>query len=197
MLSFIKQRLKLLRDYNRIANIDVIARRYFVMNAFDGVLAILGVLLGSYMVGSERNVVISTGVAIGVAMAVSGVWGAYLTERAERQREIQELERATLSKLKETKIGRAANFAVFVIALIDGAAPFAAAIAILSPFLFLSAIFSVKQMYVFSISIAFISLFLIGVFLGRISKENVLKMGIIMIFAGIMSAGISFLLLGE
>ncbi len=196
MFSFIKQNLKLLRDYNRIANIDVIARRYFVMNAFDGVLAILGVLLGSYWVSSSRTVVVSTGLAAGIAMAVSGIWGAYLTERAERQRELKELERATLSKLGGTKIGRAADFAVLIIAFIDGVAPFASAIFILSPFLFFSAMLSIKQMYILSISIAFISLFLIGVFLGKISKENVVKTGIIMIFAGVMSAGISFLLLG-
>jgi len=35
-----------LREYNKLANISEIARRYFAMNAFDGVLIIIGVLNG-------------------------------------------------------------------------------------------------------------------------------------------------------
>ncbi|MBI2133653.1 hypothetical protein HYU11_03140 [Candidatus Woesearchaeota archaeon] len=196
MLSLIRDKLRLLKDYNRIAKIDVIARRYFVMNAFDGVLAILGILVGSFIVGSGKDVVISTGLAAGIAMGVSGVWGAYLTERAERQRELHELERATLSKLKETKIGRAASVAVLAIATIDGLAPFAAATFILSPFLFFGSGLPLKSLYVSSVIIAFCSLFLLGTYLGRISKENMVKTGLIMIFAGILSASISYLLLG-
>lgn len=196
MISEIKEKIKLLKDYNKIAKIDKIARRYFVMNTFDGVLAILGVLLGSFIVNSEPRVVISTGIGAGVAMAVSGIWGAYLTERAERDREIKELERATLSRLRETKIGRAANAAVLVIALIDGLAPFLAAIIILAPFLLFSSALSSSQMYIISASMGFGILFMLGVFLGRMSRESILKSGLIMMLAGIVSGAVSFLLLG-
>ena len=34
-------------QYNGIANIGEIARRYFAMNAFDGVLTIIGMLMGN------------------------------------------------------------------------------------------------------------------------------------------------------
>ncbi|MBI4438839.1 hypothetical protein HY640_02820 [Candidatus Woesearchaeota archaeon] len=196
MLSTINAKLKVLKDYNRIAKIDRIARRYFVMNAFDGVLAIMGILIGSYIVGSHPKVVISTSIGAGIAMGVSGIWGAYLTERAERQREIRELERATLSKLSETKIGRAATAAVFIIAIIDGLAPFLSALIILLPFLLLSPFLTVKQMYIYSAAIAFSTLFLLGAFLGRISKESMIKTGLIMILAGVVSGGISIFVLG-
>ncbi len=188
--------LKVLKDYNRIAKIEKIARRYFVMNAFDGVLAILGILMGSMAVSATPTVVISTGIGAGIAMGVSGIWGAYLTERAERQLELRELERATLSKLKGTKIGRAANAAVFVIAFIDGLAPFLASLIVLSPFLFLRGALPIQSLYVASISLAFISLFLLGVFLGRLTRENIIRTGLIMILAGVVSAGLSSLLLG-
>lgn len=193
----IKAKLKTLRDYNKIAGIDKIARRYFVMNAFDGVLAVLGILLGTFMVQPDQKIVVTTGLAAGIAMGVSGIWGAYLTERAERQMELKELERATLSKLKGTKIGKAASTAVIVIAVIDGLAPFIAAAIILSPFIFLTQLLTVNQMYIISAATAFLVLFLLGIFLGRISKENIIKTGAIMILAGIVSLAISFLLLGR
>ena len=196
MISRIKEQLRLLKDYNKLAKIETIARRYFVMNAFDGVLAVLGVLLGSYLAGPDPKIVVNTGLAAGIAIGVSGIWGAYLTERAERQMEIKELERATLSKLKETKIGRAATFAIFVIAIIDGLAPFLASLIILTPFLMFGSVLSVTQMYIFSMVSAFVVLFALGIYLGRLSKENIIKTGLIMILAGVMSSAISYLLLG-
>ncbi len=197
MFSAIKTQLSLLKDYNKIAKIDRIARRYFVMNTFDGVLAILGVLFGSLIADSSNRAVITTGLAAGIAMGVSGIWGAYLTERAERQRELKELERATLSKLKGTKIGRAAAVAVLVVAIIDGLAPFLAAAAILTPFLFFGSALSKTGMYAVSLIIAFSMLFLLGIYLGRISKESVIKTGLIMILAGVISVVVSFVLLGK
>ena len=197
MFSAIKSQISLLKDYNKIAKIDRIARRYFVMNTFDGVLAILGILFGSLIADSSNRAVITTGLAAGIAMGISGIWGAYLTERAERQRELKELERATLSKLKGTKIGRAATVAVLVVAIIDGFAPFLAAVAILTPFLFFGAVLSKSGMYAVSIIISFSMLFLLGIYLGRISKENIIKTGLIMILAGVMSAVVSFVLLGK
>ena len=79
-----------LREYDKLANIGEIARRYFAMNAFDGVLTIIGVLMGNFMAGvQEPRIVVSTGLATCVAMGVSGLWGAYLTEAAERKRDPQ------------------------------------------------------------------------------------------------------------
>ena len=63
-----------------------IARRYFAMNAFDGVLTIIGVLMGNLVAGvSSAQIVLSTGLTTSGAMGISGLWGAYLTESAERK----------------------------------------------------------------------------------------------------------------
>ena len=48
MLKDFRKRMK---EYNDILNIDEIARRYLIMNAFDGVLTILGILVGSLFAG--------------------------------------------------------------------------------------------------------------------------------------------------
>ena len=71
------------RRYNRLSNIGEIARRYFAMNAFDGVLTIIGVLMGNFTAGVEEpRIVVTTGMTTCIAMGISGLWGAYLTEAA-------------------------------------------------------------------------------------------------------------------
>ncbi|MDH4138095.1 MAG: hypothetical protein OEW09_15460, partial [Anaerolineae bacterium] len=77
-MGFLKRGLRQFKEYDDIAEIGDIARRYFVMNAFDGTLTIIGVLTGSYVAHVESaSVVISTGLATSIAMGISGLWGAY------------------------------------------------------------------------------------------------------------------------
>ena len=184
-----------LREYDKLANIGEIARRYFAMNAFDGVLTIIGVLMGNFMAGvQDPRIVVSTGLATCVAMGVSGLWGAYLTEGAERKRDLNELSRYTLTDLNDTKIGRASRTAVVVVAVVDGLSPFLAAIIVLTPFFFAPLFPSIQAVYFIAIGMALATLFALGLFLGRVSQGNILVYGIKTIFAGVISIGISFLL---
>ncbi|NIS79605.1 MAG: hypothetical protein GTO14_05215, partial [Anaerolineales bacterium] len=124
-----------LQRYNRFVNIGEIARRYFAMNAFDGVLTIIGVLMGNFTAGvKDAHIVVTTGLATCVAMGISGLWGAYLTEAAERQRELLELEQVTLTNLQDTRLGEASRAAVVIVAVVDGLSPFLAALIVLIPF---------------------------------------------------------------
>ena len=46
------------------------------MNAFDGVLTIIAVLMGIFIDGvGDAHIVLSTGLATCVAVGVSGLWG--------------------------------------------------------------------------------------------------------------------------
>jgi predicted membrane protein (TIGR00267 family) len=183
------------REYAELANTGEIARRYFVMNAFDGVLTIIGVLMGNLTAGVDQpRVVLSTGLATCVAMGVSGLWGAYLTEAAERKRDLVELSRFTLTDLEDTRLGRAGRVAVVVVAIVDGLAPFLAALVVLIPF-FIAGVFpSLTWAYYTSLGLALLSLFGLGLFLGRISRGNLLLYGAKTLVAGILSMGIAFLL---
>ena len=130
------------REYIEIAEVGDIARRYFAMNAFDGVLTIIGVLMGNYVSQvMETKVVIATGLSTSLAMGISGLWGSYLTESAERRREIDELEEQTLTDLTDTKIGKASRLAAVLVAIVDGLSPFLAALLVLVPF-FIAGVFS-------------------------------------------------------
>jgi len=186
-----------LQEYNRITGTAEIARRYLAMNAFDGVLTIIGVLVGSYVAGvRDPMVVIRTGVATSIAVGVSGLWGAYLTESAERGRELDELECVTLTDLAETKIGRASRFAAVAVSIVDGLAPFVASLIVLIPFFLAFLIDNVLLVYGLSAAVGLMSLFGLGLFLGRISGRNVVAYGLRTLVAGLVSIGLSFLLAG-
>jgi predicted membrane protein (TIGR00267 family) len=194
MTSF-REELERLREYGRVADIGKIARRYFAMNSFDGILTILGVLVGNYLAEVRAApVVIVTGMATSVSMGVSGLWGAYLTESAERQKSLDDLEEYTLTDLTNTRIGRAGRFAVVVVALVDGLAPLLSSAMVLLPFFFTRLWGSIEYSYYLAVAIALLTLFGLGAFLGRISRTNIFVAGLKMITAGLASLVLSYLL---
>jgi len=187
--------LQRVREYDDLANISEIGRRYFAMNAFDGVLTIIGVLMGNLIAGVDKpQIVVSTGLTTCIAMGVSGLWGAYLTEAAERKRDLDELGRQTLTDLNDTRIGRASRVAVVIVAVIDGLSPFLAALIVLIPF-FVAGLFpTITWVYYTSLGVALLTLFGLGLFLGYISRKNLFFYGVKTVIAGVISIVISFLL---
>ncbi|HIE39156.1 MAG TPA: hypothetical protein EYH30_03425 [Anaerolineales bacterium] len=191
------QHVNNMREYSQIAGTAQIARRYLAMNAFDGVLTTIGVLMGSYLGGvRDAAIVIRTGVATSIAMGVSGLWGAYLTEAAERQRELTELENTMLTDLARTKIGRASRLAVVVVAVVDGLAPFIAALTVLIPLFASPLIGNILIGYALSLAVALLSLFGLGLFLGHISGRSLVGYGLRTLIAGLVSIALSILVGG-
>lgn len=186
------------KSYNKLVGIAGIARRYFAMNAFDGVLTTIGVLVGNYLAGiRDLMIPIRIGIATSIAMGISGLWGAYLTEAAERKRELAELESVSLIDQSETEIGRASRVAVVIVAVVDGLAPFLAALIVLIPLFLDPLIQNALTSYFLAIIVALISLFGLGMFLGDVSKQNVWGYGFKTLIAGIVAIAINFLLGGE
>ncbi len=166
------------------------------MNAFDGVLTTIGVVVGGYFGGvhSARAIFIVV-LTTAVGMGVSGFYGSYLVERAERDRAMRELEETTLSSLKDTDIASASRYATIVIALIDGASPFAAAMIAMTPFLFTSVI-SIHTAYYLAIVVGLVELFGLGLFLGSISRDRLWLSGLKLVLAGVIALVISLVLGG-
>ncbi len=184
-----------LQRYGQLVNMGEIARRYFAMNAFDGVLTIIGVLMGNFTAGvEEARIVVTTGLATCVAMGISGLWGAYLTEAAERQRELLELEGYTLTNLQDTSLGEASRAAVIIVALVDGFSPFLAALFVLVPFFVPQLFPTLRWTYLTALGLALLALFGLGAFLGHVSRRNVAIYGLRTVIAGGISIAISLLL---
>jgi predicted membrane protein (TIGR00267 family) len=185
-------------QYNNIANVGEIARRYFVMNAFDGVLTIIGMLMGNMAAGvTNPNIVITTGLSTSIAMGISGLWGSYLTESAERKHDLDELSQSTLTDLNGSRIGRASRYAAVVVSIVDGISPLLAALLVLIPFFFYRIFPNIQIVYYTTLSLALVTLFALGVFLGNISKENLIISGIKTAVAGVASIIIGSLLNGN
>jgi len=202
LFQILKSRIKEIyaefQSYNKLVGIAGIARRYFAMNAFDGVLTTIGVLVGNYLAGiRDLMIPIRIGIATSIAMGISGLWGAYLTEAAERKRELAELESVSLIDQSETEIGRASRVAVVIVAVVDGLAPFLAAMIVLIPLFLGPLIQNALISYFLAIIVALISLFGLGMFLGDVSKQNVWGYGFKTLVAGIVAIAINFLLGGE
>ncbi len=180
-------------EYTKISEVEPIARRAFANNSFDGVLTMIGVVMGSFFVGvQDASVVLVTGLSTALAIGISGGWGAYLTESAERRHEISELERFTLTNLRDTKIGKASRMAVVLVAAVDGVSPFLAALLVLIPFFFVSLLPSVTYAYYGSVAMALLALFALGTYLGNISRENVISYGVKTSVAGVVCIALSF-----
>ncbi|MBN1180579.1 MAG: VIT1/CCC1 transporter family protein [Anaerolineae bacterium] len=187
--------LRKLREYNEISKAGQIARRAFANNSFDGVLTMIGVVMGNFVMGvQDAAVVLVTGMSTALAIGISGGWGAYLTESAERRSEISELEQFTLTNLGSTKIGRASRIAVVQVAMVDGLSPFLAAFLVVIPFFFVPLLPSVDYAYYASIAMALTALFGLGVYLGSISKENLIISGVKTAVAGVVCIALSYFL---
>ena len=189
------QRISTVREYERITGFWKIARRALANNSFDGVLTMVGVLTGNYL-GGIRNAatVIRIGIAASVSIGVSGLWGAYLAESAERGRELAELEKISLTDLGDTKIGRASRAAVVVVSLVDGLSPLVSSMVVLLPFLFSALIGNILLCYLLSLGVAMISLFGLGMFLGQISGRSLVGYGWRTVVAGVVAIVINAVL---
>jgi predicted membrane protein (TIGR00267 family) len=182
------------REYSALSGAGAIARRAFANNSFDGVLTMVGVVMGSFAVGiQDAKIVLVTGLSTALAIGVSGGWGAYLAESAERRREMAELERTTLTDLTNTKIGKASRSAVWTVAAVDGLSPFLAALFVVMPFFFVGILSSIRYAFYASLVLALVALFGLGVYLGTVSDENRVAYGIKTAIAGVACMGLTLL----
>ena len=132
---------------------------------------------------------IGAGLAASIAMCISGISSAYMAEKAERVRALKHLEQSMLVDLEGTVHGKAMMFAVMITAVVNGLSPMIASIFILSPF-FALALGMVSNGTAFIASIAFsgILLFSLGIYLSKVSNENLWINGIKMLFVGVITA---------
>lgn len=166
--------MSLLSDFKlliAISHSHDIARRYFVTNGFDGALAMLGLTMGFYVGDSTAQAtVLSACVGVAIALMMSGFSSAYISEMAERRRELKELEEAMISDLDASAHARAARLIPWVIAVVNGLSPFLIAMLIIAPlWLGVLGIELPLPPLQCAIVIAFGVIFLLGVYLGRVS----------------------------
>ena len=187
----INKTIKKWKKYHEISNVGPITRRYFVMNAFDGALTMLGVVIGAAISGNlqNSNIIISAGIAGSIAMGTSGMSGAYMTEKAERTKKLKELERAMLADMKNGLHKKSHRFATIFAALVDGVSPAIAAMTVISPFFIANfGLITTDIAFWGCIIITLIVLTMLGIYLARISNESLIRYGLLMLFIGLLTA---------
>ncbi|MCW4001634.1 MAG: hypothetical protein JSW19_04195 [Candidatus Bathyarchaeota archaeon] len=185
-----------IRSYLQITQMTPIARRYFIKNGFDGSMTVLGIIVGSWIVGvAEPEIIVTAGLGACLAMGVSGLFGAYMTEKAERKKHLKTVEAAMLTDLSNSILSDASDFVSLYAAIIDGASPVLTAVISLIPFvLTLTELFTIWDAYIASLILTLTTLFSLGLYLGRIAKENMLLYGLQTVAAGVLIVAIVLLL---
>ncbi len=187
--------LKQVKFLLRITHTHNIVRRYFVVNGFDGALTMLGLIIG-FLVSTPADISIIINACLGAAIALgmSGMSSAYISESAELQHSLGILEDAMISDLQESAHGRAARWTPLLIALVNGSAPLIISLLILIPLWLSNAGFSIYMPPLYAaITVALFIIFLLGVFLGRIAKISWLRSGIQTLLVAVVTAALIYL----
>ncbi len=172
-----------------------ILRRYFVTNGFDGAFTMLGLMAGFY--SSNRGdiaVALSASLGTAIALFMSGLSSAYLSESAERRRELYDLEQALITDLSQSDYGEASRYLPAVVALVNGLSPLLISLLIMTP-LWLSILgFKLPlSPFLLAILIAMACTFLLGIFIGSISRTFWLWAGLRTLAIAILTLSIILL----
>ena len=175
----------------RLAGSLGVMRRYFVVNGFDGALTTLGLIMGFYVsAGVDLVVVITSCLAASLALAMSGISSAYISEAAERRRQLSQLEKAMLTSLDESQHARSIVWGALLVALVNGIAPLFIALIIIFPlWLGQHSLLQGLEPLPTAMAVALVMIFLLGVFLGRVG-------GTFWLWSGLQSLGVALLTLG-
>ena len=156
-----------------------ILRRYLVVNGFDGALTMLGLIIGFVVSSSsDLEVIINACVAAAIALGMSGISSAWISEVAERKRELRELEEAMLSDLGRSAHGQAARWVPLLVALVNGGAPLLICLLIITPlWLARSGVPLPAPPLYLAVGIAALVIFVLGILLGRIADVSWVRSG--------------------
>jgi len=181
--------MKKLRFQVELTKSGTIARRYFVIGAFDGALTILGVILGAYVAESAlhpemaKTLILAAGFAGGVALAVSSAVGAYEAERVEHLLMHKNLEKAMLGPVEGDR-KEAMRVGIYISSIFHGVAPMVAAFVPLIPFFFLG----LDEAVLVAIVLTLAFLFVLGAYLGSLIREMIVYTGLRFVIAGLATA---------
>jgi predicted membrane protein (TIGR00267 family) len=187
--------LKQIKTLLEVSHSKEIMRRYFIVNGFDGALTMLGLVMGFYV--SEHvdlSVVITTCVAAALALSMSRISSAYISEAAERRRTLAQLEKAMASSLNKSHHARAAIWIPWLVALVNGTAPLLIALIIIVP-LWLAhfGIDLVLGPLPTAMAMALGVIFLLGVFLGHVGGTFWLWSGLQSLAVALVTVGLIYL----
>lgn len=179
----------------RITRSHAILRRYFVVNGFDGALTMLGLISG-FLVSEPMDLSVTINACMGAAIALgmSGLGSAYVSEVAERAHALGQLEKSMLRDLQRSSHGEAARIVPLLVALVNGLAPLVISLLILVPLWLAKAGFALPLPPLYcAIIVALVLIFMLGVFVGRIAGVSWFRSGIRTMLVAVVTSGLIYL----
>lgn len=176
--------------------------RYIALGTLDGILAVMGVTLAASGVAGVGGIEIPnyviglTGLSGGIALAMSNAFGSFIGERAEEVRNIRELEQKMMleeGKLDDTLIHNQAKRRIYMSMFTHGFSSFTGSFVPVVPFLLIA---DRSMAIITTLVLCFIALIFLGIYLGRVSRESLLKTSIEIVIIGILISAVSFLIGG-
>jgi predicted membrane protein (TIGR00267 family) len=151
-----------------------IARRLFVTNSIDSIISSLGVNVGAYNPGVDPKVLILAVLGGSISLSlISGFIGVFISEKAERVRELRDLERKLGARLENTIYARSATLVPLYVALWSSTGMLLFPLVIVAPYTaVLAGIMGLAEAFSASIAIALLSLAVIGAYLGIVMGER-------------------------
>ena len=176
--------------------------RYVALGTLDGILAVMGVTLAASGVASAGgleipNYVIGlTGLSGGIALALSNAFGSFIGERAEEARNLRELEQKMVIEegaLDDTLIHRQAKKRVYMSMFTHGFSSFTGSFVPVLPFILLA---DRTTATLTTIGLCFIALVILGIYLGKVSRESLLKTSVEIVLIGVLIGFVSYVIGG-
>lgn len=146
---------------------------------------------------AEPGVIINACLGAAIALGMSGISSAYISEAAERRRALLQLQEAMVTDLGDSEHAQAARWVPVLIALVNGSAPLLISLLIMAPLWLAEAGIRLPLPPLYAaIAIALSLVFLLGVFLGRIAQTAWFLSGLQTLLIAIVTAALIYLFAG-
>ena len=215
----IRKSIRNWKQYGKLSDLGEISRRKFFNNCFDGALTCAGIISGIFIsflnpastIQFTPQFILITGFATTLAIGISGLWGAFLSEEAERKKKVSDMKKDMViiedkieieeeeenneeknHKVHKTLLEKAERFATIVASLVDGGAPAVGSTLPLIPFFFGGPL-SITH-FIFSYVILAALLVYLGIFLGNISGGGKIRYALHLVTAGVVTLLVTLLL---
>jgi predicted membrane protein (TIGR00267 family) len=167
---------------------QMIPARYTVLGTIDGVIACLAIVLGVSTAGVDTQIIITAGLSAGVGLGVSNGLGGYMAESTVEKKKLRKIERAMVTetgKLEGTLLSEKIRKKLIFDTLTHGGCSFGGAMVPIIPFLFN---FDLIWSLMGSILVSLVVLFMLGIYMGVVTKEHLMISGLKMVIVGLFVA---------
>lgn len=164
--------------------------RYVILGMIDGILAILGIIVGTFVMNAEPRVIVGAGLGGAFALAMTNSLGSYLAETAVEYGKLANVEKSMMKRLKGTLLEKEVNARILRSSMIHGGFSFMGSLIPLLSIILIEGAYAVYA----SIAVGAASLAVLGCFSGRVAKTSIIMSCVKMVGLGLLVALVTSLL---